>query len=101
MYRYAQIIPGNGAVVGDSHLSGPVNFPNMIPIPEDFDLTNKKYVNGEWQQYIPPEPEPVEEEPTEQELINAEILLNQAEILSNQSATDEVLAEILLNQMGG
>lgn len=45
--------------------------------------------------------EDVEPDPTEQELINAEILLNQAEILNNQNATDEVLAEILLNQIGG
>lgn len=45
--------------------------------------------------------EELEPEPTEQELINAEILLNQAEILNNQNATDEVLAEILLNQIGG
>lgn len=35
-----------------------------------------------------------------QELLNAEILLNQAEILAKQNEQDEVLAEILLNQMG-
>lgn len=45
-------------------------------------------------------PEPVEPEPTEEELIQAEILLNQAEILAKQNEQDEVLAEILLNQMG-
>ena len=44
-----------------------------------------------------PEPEP---EPTEEELVQAEILLNQAEILAKQNEQDEVLAEILLNQMG-
>jgi len=98
MYRYAQIIPGNGAVVGDSHLSGPVNHPNMIPIPENFDLTNKRYVNGEWQVHIPPEPEPVEPEPTEQDLINAEILLKQAKIISTQNETNDTLKQILANQ---
>lgn len=98
MYRYAQINLETGMVVGDSHLSGEVDYPNLIPIPDDFDLTNKKYVDGEWVEYIPEE---TETEPTEQELINAEILLNQATILSNQNATDEVLAEILLNQVGG
>lgn len=38
--------------------------------------------------------------PTETELVQAEILLNQAEILAKQNEQDEVLAEILLNQMG-
>ena len=42
----------------------------------------------------------VEPEPTEQELIQAEILLNQADILAKQNELDAVLAEILLNQMG-
>lgn len=97
MYRYAQIDVETGQVVSDSHLSGLVERQNLIPISDDFDLTNKKYVNGEW---VTCEPEP-EPEPTEQEIINAEILLNQATILSNQNATDEVLAEILLNQVGG
>lgn len=97
--RYAQINIKTGRVVSDSHLSGQVERPNLIPISDDFDLTNKKYVNGEWVTCEPePEPEP---EPTEQEIINAGILLNQATILSNQNATDEVLAEILLNQVGG
>lgn len=99
MYRYAQIIVETGTVVGDSHLSGEVDRPNLIPIPEGFDLANKKYINGEWVEYEPIEPP--EPEPTEQELINAEMLLNQATILSNQEATDAVLAEILLNQVGG
>lgn len=43
--------------------------------------------------------EPVQQ-PTEQELVQAEMLLNQIEIMSRQSEQDEVLAEILLNQMG-
>lgn len=41
-----------------------------------------------------------EPEPTESELIQAELLLNQADILARQNEHDEVLAEILLNQMG-
>ncbi len=98
MYRYAQINTDTGMIVGDSWLSGEVNHPNLIAIPDDFDITGKRYANGEWVDYTP---EPVAPEPTEQERVSAEILLNQAEILSNQSATDEVLAEILLNQMGG
>lgn len=35
----------------------------------------------------------------EQEEVQAEILLNQAEILTNQNSQDEVLAEILLNSL--
>lgn len=37
--------------------------------------------------------------PITQEEIQAEILLNQAEILANQNAQDEVLAEVLLNSL--
>lgn len=58
MYRYAQIDLETGIVVSDSRLSGEINYPYMIPISDDFDLTNKKYVNGEWVEYEP-EPEPV------------------------------------------
>lgn len=57
MYRYAQINE-DGIVVSDSHLSGVVNADNMIPITDDFDLTNKKYVDGEWVEYVPEEIEP-------------------------------------------
>ena len=43
--------------------------------------------------YVPKEPEM-----TEQELIQAEISLNQAEIIAKQKEQDEVLAELLLGQ---
>ena len=46
MYRYAQINK-NGYVVSNSCLSGEVTAENMIPIPEEFDITDKKYVNGQ------------------------------------------------------
>lgn len=97
--RYAQIVIKTGMVIGESYLSGSVSKPNMIPVADDFDLRNKKYINGEWVEFTPAKAEESEEEISEQELVNAEILLNQAEILSNQSAADEVLAEILLNQV--
>lgn len=95
--RYAQIDIESGMVVSDSYLSGELKAENMIPLSDDFDLSNKKYINGEWVDYVPE----VVDEPTDQELINAEILLNQADILSNQAFMDEVLAEILLSQTGG
>lgn len=37
--------------------------------------------------------------PTEQELIQAELLLNQIDIITKQNEQDEVLATILLNQV--
>ena len=52
MYRYAQI-DENGYVVSDSHLSGEVTADNMITVSDDFDLSNKRYVDGEWQTYEP------------------------------------------------
>lgn len=56
--RYAQITD-SGYVISDSHLTGKVGLPDMIPIPDDFDLTNKKYVGGKWESYTPaPPPEP-------------------------------------------
>lgn len=58
------------------------------------DVTGMKYDNGEWLEVEK------EYEPTETELIQAEILLNQADIIAKQNEQDEVLAEILLNQMG-
>lgn len=68
--RYAQITD-EGYVVSDSYLSGKVDHPNMIPIPDDFDLTNKKYVGGKWESYTPaPPPEP---QPSEIEKLKARV----------------------------
>ena len=54
-----------------------------------------KYENGEITAEYEKSPQA---EPTEQELIQAEILLNQAEIIAKQKEQDEVLAELLLGQ---
>ena len=80
MFRYAQI-DENGYVVSDSYLSGEVKSDNMIPISEDFDLTNKKYVNGEWVEYTP---EPIEPEPTQLDKIE--------DIVTNTALTTEYMA---------
>ena len=96
MIRYAQINTKTGIVTVDSYLSGEVEAENMIRIDEDFDLTNKKYENGKWVEYVPEVPEV--EETISNEEIQAEILLNQAEIISKQNEHDEILAEILLGQ---
>lgn len=68
-----------------------------IQIDEDFDTANKRWNGSSWESYTPePAPEP---EPTEEEIIQVEMLLNQAQIIATQNEQDEVLAAILLNQM--
>lgn len=57
-----------------------------------YDKDTKSFMSVEYSEPMP--------EPTESELIQAELLLNQADILARQNEQDEVLAEILLNQMG-
>lgn len=96
MHRYAQI-DENGHVISDSYLSGIVKASNMVSISDDFDLANKKYEKGVWVDYIPSS---VESEISDEE-IQAQILLNQTEIIAKQNEQDEVIATILLNQMGG
>ena len=79
MYRYAQIDIDTGLVVSNSYLSGIVYAENMIPIEEDFDLTNKKYVDGEWVEYTPePVPEP---EPSQLDRIEAAVSKSQQDII--------------------
>lgn len=81
-----------------SQLGGEVDKPTMIPLDSyDTSLLGKRYDNGEWYNVERLEPE---YEPTETELIQAELLLNQIDIIAKQNEQDEVLAEILLNQMG-
>ena len=97
MYKYAQI-NSEGIVGAVSWLSGKVDSENMILVANDFDLTNKKYLNGEWVSYEPESEAEPEYTPTETELIQAELLLNQQEIIIKQNEHDEVLAAILLGQ---
>ncbi len=74
--RYAQITD-SGYVISDSHLTDKVELPDMIPIPEDFDLTNKKYVGGKWESYTPvPPPEP---QPSEMEILKEQVAELQAQ----------------------
>ena len=75
MPRYAQINT-EGYVVSDSYLSGTVKQENMVPLEEDFDLTNKRWNGKEWEEYEP-EPEPTPTPPlTEQEQIAIDTALN-------------------------
>ena len=98
MIRYAQIDSKTGLVISDSYLSGEVEAENMIQIEEDFDLTNKRYVDGNWVEYVP---ESNETEISDAELIQAEMLLNQESIIAKQKEHDEILAELLLGQQKG
>lgn len=97
MYKYAQI-DSNNICLAVSYLSGEVIADNMIRLLEADEPLGKKYNNGTWEE-LPPQPAP-EAEPTENEIIQAEMLLNQAQIIATQQEQDEVLAAILLNQMG-
>lgn len=105
MIRYAQIDSKTGLVISDSYLSGEVEAENMIQIEEDFDLTNKRYVDGNWIEYVPESNETEnnnnETEISDAELIQAEMLLNQESIIAKQKEHDEILAELLLGQQKG
>lgn len=105
MIRYAQIDLDTGMVVSDSYLSGEVEAENMIQIEESFDLTNKRYIDGNWIEYVP-EPNETENNNNETEIsdterIQAEMLLNQESIIAKQKEHDEILAELLLGQQKG
>lgn len=106
-YRYAQI-NNSGYVVCDSYLSDKVTSENMIPISIDFVLTNKKYVNGEWVEYIPEVIEP-EYQPTNAEIAQIQLTMMEAiadqyeQNLQNQLTNMEIQAtiyETLLEQGG-
>lgn len=105
MIRYAQIDIKTGMVISDSYLSGEVEAENMIQIEEDFDLTNKRYIDGNWIEYVPESNETEnnnnETEISDAELIQAEMLLNQESIIAKQKEHDEILAELLLGQQKG
>lgn len=64
----------------------------------NFNGTDYVVVNGYFTVIPTPEPTP---EPTAQDLINADILLAQAEQVAKLNSMDETLAVILLNSTGG
>lgn len=66
-------------------------------VKEDVSLLGKRYNNGVWEDV---ELEDSIPKSTEDEILRAEILLNQQMILSKQTEIDAVLAEVLLNQQG-
>ena len=96
---YAQL-DSNNVCIGLSQLSGEVQAENMLQI-EYYDTTliGKKYENGVWVE-LPPVPTPTPT-PTEEEIIQAEILLNQVLMQEQLNTIDGVNAQILLNTIGG
>ena len=66
---------------------------------ESYDLSvlGKKYQDGVWQEVEVAAP-PVEQ-PSEEEIIQAQLLLNQMDIINRQNEQDEVLAQLLLNSL--
>jgi hypothetical protein len=64
---------------------------------EDISVLGKRYNNGEWEEVELQDSIP---KSTEDEILQAEMLLNQQLILSKQTEIDMTLAELLLNQQG-
>ena len=98
MFFYAKLNEDN-ICIGVSQLSGEVNLPSMILL-ETYDVTllGKRYNDGVWEEVE--QTNSVRQEPTEQEFLQAEMLLNQQQIISKQTEIDITLAELLLNQQG-
>lgn len=92
MNKYAQIDINTGVVLGVISLSYTINEENFIQIDEGFDLTNKKYVNGQWVDY---EPEPIVPEPTQLDRIEEQQLI----IMEAQAEQYEQNLENRLNDM--
>ena len=103
MYIYAQLNDEN-IVMAVSQLSGEVDAPNMIQIDSfDHNLLGKRYnaKTGEFEEVLQQPPEPESPEPTEQEIVNAELLLEQAKIMETLNTMDKTMAVILLEVVGG
>lgn len=75
---------------------------NGFKMIREFFGRDAEHISGIVEKPVPQENEPIEtEELISQDEINAEILLNQTQIMAKQAEQDEVLAEILLGQVGG
>ena len=104
-YFYAEINENN---ICYSLLDTPttIEAENMIEVESyDMSLIGKKYTDGNWIEYVPESNETEnsknETEISDDELIRAEMLLNQESIIAKQKEHDEILAELLLGQQKG
>ena len=71
---------------------------NAVELKKTYYTSDGKSIIGISTENVSEKENELEEEPTETELIQAEILLNQSEIIAKQKEQDEVLAELLLGQ---
>jgi len=97
---YAQL-DNKGICVAVSQLLAKVESKDMIAL-ESYDTTvcGKKYNDGKWEEAsVGPIPEPSIILSGEE--LQAEILLNQQQIITRQNTQEAVLAQLLLNQQGG
>lgn len=91
MFTYVQITE-DGTIVGISHLSGEVNSPNLIRVPNDFDITNKKWNGKEFIDYVPEV-----EEKTKTQIVNE--INNALNAVAKQfEAIQELIKEIPENE---
>ena len=94
-FYYAQIDENNICVsVLDTPVEITDNEKMILTDTYDLSVLGKKYNNGAWEVVKTP----TEYLPTETELIQAELLLNQQDIIIKKKKHDEVLAAILLGQ---
>ena len=91
MHRYAQIDITTGHVISDSWLLE-TSAENLIPISEDFDLTNKKqdFEIGNWMEYVP---EPIELQPSQLDLIQYAVEKSNDEL--RQEGAEAVTLELI------
>ena len=94
-FYYAEINENNVCIALLDTPTEIIDNPKMI-LTDTYDLSvlGKSYNNGVWETVETS----TEYTPTETELIQAEMLLNQQDIIIKQSEHDEVLAAILLGQ---
>lgn len=93
--RYVKVHMTTGVILDEFYSDNEISDFDAVLVDDDFQIaSNKRYINGKWEYFENEEGKII----TEQDQLNAELLLNQATILENQQAHDEVLAEILLNQ---
>jgi hypothetical protein len=92
-YHYAQIDETTGNVVSDSWLSGEVNLPNMIRIPDNLSVIGKRYnfETKEFEELPPPPPAP---EPEPGETVEDAVDMLVAESLEQAATIEEMQGTI-------